>query len=619
MEENDHAGTTENHFSHADYDWMGILDSCIGPDHHVGQRSYSFDFSAVHGSGRSHVDLQALANDAEHEVGDGKVSASEVKTDPFRATNEGDKSRDTSTHADSQTPEVQAVTKAAESEDHTGVAQAQAQAPQNYYAPAPSPATSTHVAKPLADVSMEQSKSAKPPPDDEEAKKNSRVERKRHREKQRRLDTNSQFAALSEIIREIETEDFVEEASGLVSTATGTQSAGGTPAAAAVAATAGQADSNPDDPQITSKKFKTDFSSTSTSKTVSSNRVDLIARTCSVITQLRQIRRSRREELRDARRQNFEMRKEIEELRRAVAHYKAVGMGPAKPQEKVSTIRTILRSRDTTPTNLINFVLFPLIQVMMMVPMMVPQDAVNTLATGYPAAHPIGGNFVTPWMHMGQPHSMASMHPSQTHHFPPGMLGASGTTGHAPSAAAPSSQMATAPFAASYPQYPNPMQFGGAIQGHSSSIQNSQNASQHPHSSGEHATQPSSFPDTNSENVTSTSAPPGAANDASGAPPNHQPPTFAHAPSPAMSNPVPMHMQAHPYGMAPGHHTPTMAIHPHMAQHVVPTSVPYGMHPHMQNQAPAPANPSVDTTAKPPGARTSSPPQGGGGNLAHCA
>jgi len=598
MEGNEHPSTAENHFSHADYDWMGILDSCVGPDHHVGHRSYSFDFSAVHGSGRSHVDLQALANDAEHEVGDGKVSASEVKTDPFRATNEGDKSRDTSMPADSETPEVQAVTKeekhqtnslAAESEDHTGVAQVQA--PQNYYAPAPSPATSTHAAKPLADVSMEKSKSAKRPPDDEEAKKNSRVERKRHREKQRRLDTNSQFAALSEIIREIETEDFVEEASGLVSTATGTQSSGGTPAAAAVAAAAGQPDSNPDDMQNTSKKFKTDFSTTSTSKTVSSNRVDLIARTCSVITQLRQIRRSRREELRDARRQNFEMRKEIEELRRAVAHYKAVGMGPAKPQEKV----------------------------MMMVPMMVPQDAVNTLATGYPAAHPIGGNFVTPWMHMGQPHSMASMHHSQTHHFPPGMLGATGATGHAPSSAAPSSQMASAPVAASYPPYPNSMQFGGAVQGHSSSIQNSQNAPQHPHSSGEHATQPSSFPDTNSQNVTSASVPPGAANDTSIPPPNHQPPTFAHAPSPAMSNPVPMHMQPHPYGMAPGHHTPTMAIHPHMAQHIVPTSVSYGMHPHMQNQAPAPANPSVDTIAKPPGARTSSPPQGSGGNLAHCA
>lgn len=47
------------------------------------------------------------------------------------------------------------------------------------------------------------------------------------------------------------------------------------------------------------------------------------------------IRRRRNEELRDAKRQNCEMKKECEELRRIVAHHKAVGMHGQKTQEKV--------------------------------------------------------------------------------------------------------------------------------------------------------------------------------------------------------------------------------------------------------------------------------------------
>ena len=72
-----------------------------------------------------------------------------------------------------------------------------------------------------------------------------------------------------------------------------------------------------------------------------SNRVDLIARTIALLTQFRIIRRRGNEELRDARRQNCELRKESEELRRMVAHYKAMGMtaGQAAPQEKVRSAR----------------------------------------------------------------------------------------------------------------------------------------------------------------------------------------------------------------------------------------------------------------------------------------
>lgn len=124
-----------------------------------------------------------------------------------------------------------------------------------------------------------------------------------------------------------------------------------------------------------------------------SNRVDLIARTIAQLTQFRIIRRRRNEEVRDSRRVNCELRKECEELRRMVAHYKAVGMsgggGMQKPQEKV----------------------------MMMVPMMVPQDAVNQIATGYPASHQYAstasaGNahFAAPWMQA----ATAMAHPSAT-------------------------------------------------------------------------------------------------------------------------------------------------------------------------------------------------------------
>ena len=155
-----------------------------------------------------------------------------------------------------------------------------------------------------------------------------RIERKRNREKQRRLDTNSQFTALAAIVREIETTDFMEEAqlNSLYELTQPSQTA--------------DTDGN--------KKLKSDTSfpggsiqnTISTTGTYSaSNRVELIARTSLMLSQFRDIRKKRNEELRDARRQNCEMKKEIEDLRRMVAHYKAVGMGQQKPQDKVCVIQ----------------------------------------------------------------------------------------------------------------------------------------------------------------------------------------------------------------------------------------------------------------------------------------
>ena len=62
------------------------------------------------------------------------------------------------------------------------------------------------------------------------------------------------------------------------------------------------------------------------------------------------MRRKRTDLLVDASRQLCEMKKECEELRRMVAHYKAVGMsgvgkgGMMKPQEKVSVRASFLNT-----------------------------------------------------------------------------------------------------------------------------------------------------------------------------------------------------------------------------------------------------------------------------------
>jgi len=244
-----------------------------------------------------------------------------------------------------------------------------------------------------------------------------RIERKRNREKQRRLDTNSQFNALAEIVREIEVSDLAEEAArggdylmrgeadgnsmsgGSMGThvaagnnndrggtgagedddggngiATGTDNAMEAPPNSTTAS-----DSNNDnDP---SKRLKSENSNPMPPPPLpasynASNRVDLIAHTISQLRRFRSIRRRQNNELRDLNRENCEARKECEGLRRAVAHYKAMELDSAqqmKPKEKV----------------------------MMMVPMMVPQDAVNQISQGYPAAHQYGTTAAAnphPWM-----------------------------------------------------------------------------------------------------------------------------------------------------------------------------------------------------------------------------
>lgn len=169
-----------------------------------------------------------------------------------------------------------------------------------------------------------------------EDKVRDRMDRKRLREKKRRTDTNSQFAALADLVREIEVTDLVEEAQAN---------------ARAERRRAGDNGHLHGDP-LPAAAFPA-FNP--------SNRVDLISRTIAQLTQFRIIRRRRTAEVREVERQNCELQKECEDLRRTVAHYKAVGMAGPNPQEKV----------------------------MMMVPMMVPQDSVGQIANGYPAAHQI--------------------------------------------------------------------------------------------------------------------------------------------------------------------------------------------------------------------------------------
>jgi hypothetical protein len=182
---------------------------------------------------------------------------------------------------------------------------------------------------------VKNSEAANSPDDDETkpaaeeeacAKKSDRVERKRNREKQRRLDTNSQFTALAAIVREIETTDFADEAQFNSLYELAQQKEGG------LADTDGN------------KRLKSDFPGESIQNSISaagtysaSNRVELIARTTLMLSQFRAIRKKRNEELRDARSQNCEMRKEVEDLRRMVAHYKTMGLGQQKPQDKVRT------------------------------------------------------------------------------------------------------------------------------------------------------------------------------------------------------------------------------------------------------------------------------------------
>ena len=209
-------------------------------------------------------------------------------------------------------------------------------------------------------------------------RKQSRVERKRTREKKRRFDTNSQFTALAELVKEIEATDLAEEAlfdfnkrhdnhgqegeeeqqqqqhQNQVDERVGPNNSNdGRDASVTVSSVAsgekhskkfksGDADdinssssssSNNNNnnncpssssllPMPNGAKSSTLLSSTSSA---TSNRIDLIARTIVQLNHFRMLRRRRNNELRECQRKNCELRKECEGLHRLVAQYKAMG------------------------------------------------------------------------------------------------------------------------------------------------------------------------------------------------------------------------------------------------------------------------------------------------------
>lgn len=229
-------------------------------------------------------------------------------------------------------------------------------------------------------------------------KKQSRVERKRTREKKRRFDTNSQFTALAELVKEIEATDLAEEAlfdfnkryenhdgqeeddeqqqrqqqhdigDGSIKTncsdstdnqhrckrLDGNDLSFAPEERQSKMIKSTDVHDNSDNNNMTSSsllpptagttKSPTLLSSTSSmsSSTATSNRIDLIARTIVQLNQFRMLRRRRNNELRDCQRKNCELRKECEGLHRLVAQYKAMGKmggdgGYTRPQvqEKV--------------------------------------------------------------------------------------------------------------------------------------------------------------------------------------------------------------------------------------------------------------------------------------------
>ena len=208
-------------------------------------------------------------------------------------------------------------------------------------------------------------------------RKQSRVERKRTREKKRRFDTNSQFTALAELVKEIEATDLAEEAlfdfnkrydnhgqegeeeqqhqhQNLVDERVGPNNSNdGRDASVTVSSVASgekhskkfksedldnnnssssnnnNNNNNNNCPSSTSllpmpngAKSSTLLSSTSSA---TSNRIDLIARTIVQLNHFRMLRRRRNNELRECQRKNCELRKECEGLHRLVAQYKAMG------------------------------------------------------------------------------------------------------------------------------------------------------------------------------------------------------------------------------------------------------------------------------------------------------
>ena len=237
-------------------------------------------------------------------------------------------------------------------------------------------------------------------------RKQSRVERKRSREKKRRFDTNFQFMALAELVKEIEATDLAEEAlfdfnkqfynhdgkeeeeedneqpkqqrrheeynddddeEGKSSNKNAKihHSNASPPGGERQSKTIKSRDTNENNNNIIIKKTKsptTLLASTSSLSTAMSNRIDLIARTIVQLNQFRMLRRRRNSELRECQRKNCELRKECEGLHRLVAQYKAMGKmmggnhnigegGYARPQllqEKVRYKKSACRCLDSS-------------------------------------------------------------------------------------------------------------------------------------------------------------------------------------------------------------------------------------------------------------------------------
>jgi hypothetical protein len=314
------------HFSNGDYDWMGVLDGCFG---HAGEGADDYsEGSPSRGEGCAHEGGEhAAAAKSVHGVGGGHV-------DPAAALMAPDHSIISPTEASEIVERSLAEAQTAQCEQALNN---DAQSTKSAEAAQPEEAPVEKVAYKKA-PSMLSSRASSMNEDEDEAKRCDRVERKRNREKQRRLDTNSQFNTLAAIVREIETTDFMEESqfNSLFEVPPEKLKPGEATADAASEGDEGnkrlKSDSS-SNPLFPGGSIQSAISAAGTY--TASNRVELIARTSLMLNQFRTIRKHKNEELRDAKRQNCEMRKEIEDLRRIVAHYKTMGIGQQKPQEKV--------------------------------------------------------------------------------------------------------------------------------------------------------------------------------------------------------------------------------------------------------------------------------------------
>eukprot|EP00978_Attheya_sp_CCMP212_P000659 scaffold1312_cov54-Attheya_sp.AAC.3 len=138
-----------------------------------------------------------------------------------------------------------------------------------------------------------------------------RSERKRSREKQRRLDVNSQFKVLTNLLRQIETEDL-----GTLVTAD----------AATSTATAGI------------------LHNSTSNMTNATNRVDLIARTVSVLERLHELNVTRKREISDLKEKLDATKKTVEQV--MLQHKEAALFQPPK-QDKVMMMVPMMVSSDT--------------------------------------------------------------------------------------------------------------------------------------------------------------------------------------------------------------------------------------------------------------------------------